>query len=127
MSAPTYHHVECTAVVLTIAETQLQGDLVSDALREDLLAAVDHSGTANLVIDFHRVTYLSSVAFRPLLSVHRKLKERGGRLVLCGMTPPVAEVFLITRLVSTSGTTPAPFEMQLDVPAALASLCRRPG
>jgi anti-anti-sigma factor len=127
MSAPTYHHVECTAVVLTIAETQLQGDTISDALREDLLAAVDHSGTANLVIDFHRVTYLSSVAFRPLLSVHRKLKERGGRLVLCGMTPPVAEVFLITRLVSTSGTAPAPFEMQLDVPAALASLCRRPG
>jgi anti-anti-sigma regulatory factor len=76
------------------------------------------------VLDFQGVTYLSSVAFRPLLSLHRKLKERGGRLVLCGMSERVAEVFYVTRLVSAAGTPAAPFDLQADVPAAVASLYR---
>jgi anti-anti-sigma factor len=119
-----YHHVSCSAIVLAITEPQLQGDAPSDALREDLLGALARSGARHVVLDFQRVTYLSSVAFRPLLSLHRKLKESGGRLVLCGMAERVAEVFHVTRLVSTTGTSAAPFELQADVPAAIASLCR---
>ncbi|HZT80854.1 MAG TPA: STAS domain-containing protein [Gemmataceae bacterium] len=121
-----YRHSECSLVVMRVTEAQLQGDALSDALREDLLGAVDRSGAAHVVIDFGAVTYLASVAFRPLLSLHRKLKERGGRLVLCGMSPVVAEVFYVTRLVSTKGSSAAPFEMQPDVPAAVASLYRSP-
>jgi anti-anti-sigma factor len=118
-----YHHLECPVIVLGITEPQLQGDPVADALREDLLAAVDRSGARSVVLDFGRVTYVSSVAFRPLLSLHRKLKQRGGRLVLCGMNERVTEVFHVTRLISTTGTSAAPFESQANVPAAVASLC----
>jgi anti-anti-sigma factor len=124
MADSLYRHVQCTIVVLTVTETHLQGDPISDAMREDLLAGVDRSGATHVILDFQRVHYLSSVAFRPLLSLHRKLKERNGRLVLCGMSQPVAEVFYVTRLVSSTGTSAAPFEMQPDVPAAVASLCR---
>ena len=98
---------------------------MSDALRADLLGAAERSGARHVVLDFQNVTYLSSVAFRPLLSLHRKLKEQGGRLILCGMTGPVAEVFHVTRLVSTHGSAPAPFEAQPDAPAAVASLYRQ--
>jgi anti-anti-sigma factor len=124
MPDPLYHHVECPAIVLTITEPQLQGDPVAEALREDLLAAVDRCGARSVVLDFRRVTYVSSVAFRPLLSLHRKLKQGGGRLVLCGMSERVAEVFHVTRLISTSGSSAAPFESQPDLPAAIASLVR---
>jgi anti-anti-sigma regulatory factor len=124
MPEPLYRHCECPIIVLRITEAQLQGDPLSDSLREDLLSAVDRSGASHVVIDFGPVTYLASVAFRPLLSLHRKLKEKGGRLVLCGMSAAVAEVFHITRLVSTKGSSTAPFEMQPDVPAAVASLYR---
>ena len=109
-------------MVLTITEPQLQGDPVADGLRTELLAAVERSGARHVVLDFQGVTYLSSVAFRPLLSLHRKLKELGGRLVLCGMKDRVSEVFHVTRLVSAAGTSAAPFELQPDVPAAIASL-----
>jgi anti-anti-sigma factor len=119
-----YHHVECPALILSITEAQLQGDLVADALREDLLSAVDRSGARSVVLDFRRVTYVSSVAFRPLLSLHRKLKQGGGRLILCGMNDRVTEVFHVTRLISTTGVSAAPFESQPDVPAAVASLFR---
>jgi stage II sporulation protein AA (anti-sigma F factor antagonist) len=121
-----YHHLDCTAIVLAITESQLQGDAISDVLRADLLGAVERSGARYVVLDFQRITYLSSVAFRPLLSLHRKLKEKGGRLVLCGMCERVAEVFYVTRLVSTTASLAAPFELQADVPSAVASIYRSP-
>jgi len=121
-----YQHLNCSVIVLTVTEAQLQGDPISEQLRSDLLGAVDRSGARNVVLDFQHVTFVSSVAFRPLLSLHRKLKERSGRLVLCGMRDRVAEVFHVTRLVSTTGTSAAPFELQADVPAAMASLYRKP-
>src|SRR5262245_50774527 len=122
MPEMVYRHLNCSAVVLGITESQLQGDTVSDDLRADLLGAVERSGARHVVLDFQRVTYVSSVAFRPLLSLHRKLKEHGGRLVLCGMSEQVAEVFHVTRLVSSTGISAAPFELQPDVPTAIASL-----
>jgi anti-anti-sigma factor len=124
MPESPYHHLECPAIVLTITESQLQGDPISDRLRADLLGALERSGARHVVLDFQRIVFVSSVAFRPLLSLHRKLKEQGGRLVLCGMNERVAEVFHVTRLVSTTSTSAAPFELQADVPAAIASLYR---
>jgi anti-anti-sigma factor len=125
MSKAQCRHLNCTVAVLTISEPQLQGDPISEALRTELLDAVDRCGALHVVLDFQHVTFVSSVAFRPLLSLHRKLKERGGRLVLCGMKERVAEVFHVTRLVSTTGTSAAPFELQADAPAAVASLYRQ--
>jgi anti-anti-sigma factor len=125
MPEPNYHHLDCSAVVLTITEAQLQGDPVADGLRADLLAALERSGARHIVLDFQHVTYVSSVAFRPLLSLYRKIKENGGRLVLCGMKDRVSEVFHVTRLVRVSGTVAAPFELQSDVPAAIESLYHR--
>jgi anti-anti-sigma factor len=117
-----YQHLQCQAIVLTITESLLQGDPISEQLRADLLNALERSRARNVVLDFHSITFVSSVAFRPLLSLHRQLKEQGGRLVLCGMSERVAEVFHVTRLVNTTGTLAAPFELQADVPAAIASL-----
>ena len=122
MADSPYKHVQCQAIVLAITETQLQGDPISEQLRAELLAALERSGARNVVLDFQRINFVSSVAFRPLLSLHRRLKEQGGRLVLCGMSERVAEVFQVTRLVSTTGTSAAPFELQRDAPAAIASL-----
>lgn len=125
MSKPEYRHLSCSIVVLTLSEPQLQGDPISEELRADLLDAVERTGAHHVVLDFQHVIFLSSVAFRPLLSLHRKLKERGGRLVLCGMKDRVAEVFHVTRLVSTTGTSGAPFELQADAAAAVLSIYQR--
>jgi len=126
MAESPYKHVCCQAIVLAITETQLQGDPISEQLRAELLAALERSGARNVVLDFQNITFVSSVAFRPLLSLHRRLKEQGGRLILCGMTERVAEVFQVTRLVSTTGASAAPFELQKDASAAIASLYQKP-
>jgi len=65
---------------------------------------------------------LSSASFRPLLSLLREVRAHGGRLVLCNLQPYVHEVFSVTRLISSHGDTPAAFEVQPDLLAAIASL-----
>src|SRR5262245_40893682 len=126
MSEPAFrhlkHHIEQGALVLTITRQQLQGDEVADQLRQEMLAALEQSGLNKVVIDFHQVVFLSSASFRPWLSMRRKLHDSQGQLVLCGMSAEVAEVFYVTRLVSTSGASSAPFHMEPDVPRALARL-----
>jgi anti-anti-sigma factor len=126
MSERPFTHVSCPVVVLRIETAQLMGDVVADALRDDFLAACRAVGARNVVVDLQPVTYLSSASFRPLLSLLREVRARKGRLVLCNLHPDVHEVFSVTRLISSHGSSPAAFEVQADVPAAVASLNRPP-
>jgi anti-anti-sigma factor len=109
-------------LVLTVKEAQIRGDPMSEALRLDFLEAVDQTGCHKVAVDLHNVEMITTVAFRPLLSLRRRLHESDGKLVLCGLAPLVAEVFRVTRLISTSGSGTAPFEVLADVPAAVAHL-----
>ena len=108
--------------MLTLTDPQLQGDQLAEELRRELLAAVGQAGAANVVLDFRHVGYLSSPAFRPLLSLRRQLQGAGGRVVLCGLSPDVADVFHVTRLISTSRSSTAPFEVAAAAPAAVQLL-----
>ena len=109
-------------LVLTITEPQLLGDKLVHALRQELMAVVAQPGTRQVVLDLQPVKVLSSEAFRPLLSLRRTVQERGGQLVLCNLAPTVAKVLHDTRLITTSRSSTAPFEVQADVAAAVASL-----
>jgi anti-anti-sigma factor len=109
-------------LVLTITEPQLLGDKLVHALRQDLMAVVAQPDTRKVVLDLQPVKSLSSEAFRPLLSLRRTVQERGGRLVLCNLTPTVAKVLQETRLITTSRSSGAAFDVQTDVTTAVASL-----
>lgn len=126
MSEPRYRHVSCTeeqgALVVKITESEVQGDSLADSLRQELLDVLQQTGAKQVVLDFCQVIYLSSVAFRPLLSLRRKLYEKGGRLVFCNLAQAVGEVLFVTRLVSTSRAAPATFEVEPDLASALARL-----
>jgi stage II sporulation protein AA (anti-sigma F factor antagonist) len=122
MTQPTASHIDCPVVVLTINLTQVVGDDLADEIRDQMLAVAVPSRAKNVVLDFHKVTFLSSSGFRPLLSLHRLLRQQGGKLVLCGLTPAVTEIFEVTRLISTRGQGKAPFEVHPDVRSAVASL-----
>jgi anti-anti-sigma factor len=109
-------------VVLRIDEVQVTGDTLAEELRDEFLTVCSRTSTANVVLDFQRVAYISSAGFRPLLSLLREVRARGGRLVLCGLQPIVQETFAITRLISTTGSAPAAFEVQPDIPTAVSHL-----
>src|SRR3954469_1103313 len=114
--------LQCPVVVLTFMQDQILGDEMADVLRDQLLAVAVQSQARNAILDFQHVTFLSSAGFRPLLSLHRLLRQQDGKLLLCGLCPEVYEIFEVTRLISTKGVTRAPFEVFPDVPSAVASL-----
>ena len=126
MSEPQYRHLkgrtEQGVLVLSITEPQLQGDRLVESLRRELRAAVGEPGSQKVVLDFRLVRSVASEAFRPLLSLRRKLEETGGRMALCNLSPVVAKTFLVTRMVSASRSSAPSFEMEQDVPAAIALL-----
>ena len=125
MASSTHSHVtartESGVLVLTIMEKQLTGEDLCDAIREELVDAVQQ-GTSKVIVDFAHVEYVSSVAFRALLSLRRRVQDIEGRLVLCNLSPLVAEVFKVTRLLINSKSSPSMFEEQPTVASAIAAL-----
>jgi anti-sigma B factor antagonist len=114
--------VTCPLVVFRIEPDQVVGDTLAEALRDEFLTLLNRCRAQNAVVDFRSVTYMSSAGFRPLLSLLREVRKRGGRLVLCNLRPVVEETFAITRLINTGGATPSTFEVQGSLPEAMASL-----
>jgi anti-anti-sigma factor len=115
-------NTEGEVLVLTLTESQVEGDAVAQALQGELLAASSSMGAQKIVVDFQNVRYISSVAFGPLLALRRQLNGMGGRLVVCGLNEMVGDIFFKTKMVNPAGNFAAPFEMQPDVPAAVAVL-----
>jgi anti-anti-sigma factor len=126
MAESPFRHITCRqeagVLVIRFTDQQLQSDLVMEELRQELLTVLAQSDLSKLVLDFQGVKYLSSAAFRPLLSLYRKSQERGGRMVFCNLTSEIQEMFVVTRLISTSRSSTAPFEMAKDLSEAIARL-----
>ena len=64
----------------------------SAAVDNAVRGAVD-AGARALVIDFSAVDYISSAGLRVFLVLARRMRDLGGRLVLCGLGQPVRQVF----------------------------------
>ena len=121
---PSADSLLCTSVdqgvlVLTIAQSRIQGEECAQQLREEMQSALDKTGVNRVVVDLQNVRYMSSVAFWPLLSLRRQLLAVGGRLIICGLTGDIETLFLTTKMISSGGAVDAPFEVAADAAAAV--------
>jgi anti-anti-sigma factor len=114
--------LEDGVLMLTITHQQIEGEEVAHRLKEELLAIVDYTGASRVAIDMSQTRYLSSIAFWPLLALRRRLADVQGKLLLCGLTGAILDVFTTTKMVSATGPFDAPFEMAPDRAAALERL-----
>ena len=114
--------VEDGVLVLTIVRQQIEGEDLAAGLKQELLAAVARSGLNRVVLDLRNTRYVSSVAFWPLLTLRRQLNDQGGRLLLCGLTGPVHDIFTSTKMITGSGSLNAPFEVAPDRATAVVRL-----
>jgi anti-anti-sigma factor len=108
--------------VATINEPQLTGDAIAEKLRQQLLGLVTEGGARKIAVDLQHVKYMASAAFRPFLSLNRKLQEVKGQVVLCNLSPIVRTIFEQMRLISSNPLYHATFDTQADVAAAVAFL-----
>ena len=67
-------------------------DAVSSPVLEDSIAHEIEQGQNHILLDFAQIDYLSSAGLRVLLSNTKKLKTRGGGLVVYGMMDDVLEI-----------------------------------
>ncbi len=73
-------------------EGQVQG------VGDQLYALVKDSGLNKFVLDFSRVEALTSTLVGKLFGLHRRLRQGGGKLVLCGVRPQLVEVFEVLKI-----------------------------
>ena len=109
-------------LILTVTTRQIEGEDTAIRLKDELTKAVEESGLVKVVLDLKATRYLSSIAFWPLLTLRKNLAQRKGRLILCGLTGAVEDVFTSTKMISSSGSADAPFEVAVDRKAALEKL-----
>ena len=116
--------VDQGVLILTLSPSRLEGDSIAHTLTEEMQAAVALAGADKVVFNLEHVQYLTSANFRPFLSLRKHLLEKGGDMVICNLSPPVLDIFQITRLVRTTGSATVVFEHQPDVASAVAFLLR---
>jgi anti-anti-sigma factor len=68
---------------------------------EDHIMSNIHTGQRRLILDFSGVEYVSSAGLRVILVGTHACRSAGGRLVLCGMTENIQDVFRISGLLTT--------------------------
>ena len=69
------------------------------ALETDLLSRIDQ-GEHRVVLDLGLLGYISSAGLRVVLMMAKRLKQAGGKLVLCGLQSRVREVFDISGFLA---------------------------
>jgi anti-anti-sigma factor len=78
---------------VTVLEVQGRVDSTSaPALGERLTGSLTGQGRG-LVLDLRQLEYISSAGFRVLLLAGRRAEEAGHRLVLCGLSGKVRQLF----------------------------------
>jgi len=79
---------------------EVHGELDMDTapqLRDGLQRPID-AGAAQVVVDLAEVGFMDSSALGTLVASFKALRDRGGRLCLAGVQPPVRTVLSITSV-----------------------------
>jgi stage II sporulation protein AA (anti-sigma F factor antagonist) len=103
----------------TIVLPQGRVDSASSAELESSLLGHVAAGKTRLVVDCSSMAYISSAGLRVLLMLVKKMKDTGGRLVLCAMPESVRLVFELAGFVPI-------FEIEDSREAALARIAAGP-
>jgi anti-anti-sigma factor len=70
----------------------------AEAVSEQLFHLVDDLQRRRLVLDFASVDSLTSLMIGKLVTLNKRLRDAGGRLVLCNVKPDLRGVFEVTGL-----------------------------
>jgi anti-anti-sigma factor len=126
MPEPSYRHVTSArhgdVLVLALTDPLLLDEDVVDGAQAELTDAVERLQARKVVLDFQHVRAMGSAAFRPVISLHRRLREAGGELILCGLANAVADIFHLTGLISRIPAGSSPLAAAADVRAAVDRL-----
>jgi anti-anti-sigma factor len=124
MNEPNCRHIAVekhgAELVVAIQEKALRDTTTCYAIRDEITTAIDTAKATNVVLDMSAVEFVGSVGILAFLGARRRLPA--GRVILCGMSPNVREVFLVCALIPSDARPSGPFETAETVACALATL-----
>lgn len=109
-------------LILQVELARISSYEQAEGMGRELLAAVDGQKSAKVVVDLSKLTYTSSVGYGPLITLRSRVRADGGRLILCGLTGVVKEVFEATRLLINPSSPKSLFEFTETVEQAVTAL-----
>lgn len=86
------------AVVARFTKPQLSEEENLEQMGQELLSLVDQYNCRQLVVSLELVDFITSAALGKLITLHRRIHRKEGRLVLCGAHGTVADVLRTSRL-----------------------------
>jgi anti-anti-sigma factor len=107
-------------VILSIGLARIKDFEVAEAIGKALISAALQKPAPKVVVDLSQLEYMSSVGYGPFLSLRAAIQDAGGRLVLCGLSPVIKQLFEATRLLINPHSPGSLFEFTDTVPAAAA-------
>lgn len=103
------HQLTQSINVISLRLPETMDALEFDRLNESVLQLIDGRTSQPWVLDLAGVQYLGSAMLGMIVNVRQRVKSAGGRLVLCGMSPRLLEIFRtcsMERLFTISKTRP---------------------
>jgi anti-sigma B factor antagonist len=87
-----------STTVVELTDRRILDEVSIGEIGDQLFDKVARSDSPQFVVDFSSVAHMSSSALGMLITLHKRIREKGGELRLCGIQPAIQEVFVITRL-----------------------------
>lgn len=84
--------------LVELTDRKILDEVNISQIGEQLNVLVADADAPKLVLDFSRVSHMSSSALGMLITLQKRVREKNGQLRLCGIQPNIREVFVITRL-----------------------------
>ena len=84
--------------VVEFSDRKILEELSIAEIGEELGKLVEDNAAIKLLLSFQNVEHLSSAALGMLITLNKRIGERGGSLKLSDIAPQIFEVFKITRL-----------------------------
>ncbi len=102
MSSESQGNLEITeqknVTVVEFQDRKILEELLITQIGEKLDLLVGTQDNMKLLLTFKNVEHLSSAALGMLITLHNKVKETEGRLMLSDINPQIYQVFEITKL-----------------------------
>jgi len=84
--------------VVRFRDPKIIEDLNIQELGNEMFRLVEEEGRRILLLNFSTVDFLSSAALGKLITLDKKVKAHGGKMMLSNIRPEIFEVFQITKL-----------------------------
>lgn len=86
------------AIIVPASEVEtMEWELIEQAA-EIVLLPLKKEPAAGVVVDLSQVSFFGSVFLSLLLRCHKLVKQQGGEMVLCGVSPRAKELLEVTAL-----------------------------